>query len=121
MPYIAMAIRNDLFLTDRAAGTPGELTYLLTYHVLDAVPDDEFVSSAIDGEIARYLEGKQHNYALLSSVVGCLECARREYRRRRPDDYLAADEALADAIERFYRLVIAPYEDEKIVRNGDVF
>jgi hypothetical protein len=54
-------------------------------------------------------------------VVGCLECARREFRRRQPDDYLAADEALSEAIERFYRLVIAPYEDEKIVQNGDVF
>ncbi len=43
--------------------------------------------------------GSRPNYALLNEVIGVLECAKQE----------------------LYRRVVAPYEDEKRVENGDVY
>ena len=46
-----------------------------------------------------YLVGKGKNYANINEVIGMLECAKLE----------------------LYRRVAAPYEDEKIDQNGDVY
>lgn len=47
----------------------------------------------------RYLAYAGANYEQINAVVGALECAKLE----------------------FYRRVAAPYEDVKLVRNGDVY
>lgn len=46
-----------------------------------------------------YIKAKGKSYAVLNEVVGALECAKLE----------------------LYRRVAAPYEDEKIIENGDVY
>jgi hypothetical protein len=46
-----------------------------------------------------YIEQKGKRYLILNEVVGALECAKLE----------------------LYRRVAAPYEDEKIAENGDVY
>ena len=46
-----------------------------------------------------YLKEKGLNYAHLNEVIGALDCAKLE----------------------LYRRVAAPYEDEKITQNGDVY
>jgi hypothetical protein len=46
-----------------------------------------------------YIQVKGKNYANLNEVMGVMECAKNEY----------------------YRRVVAPYENEKINSNGDVY
>lgn len=46
-----------------------------------------------------YLEDRGESYATINEVIGALECAKLE----------------------FYRRLVAPYEDEKIKANGDVY
>lgn len=46
-----------------------------------------------------YLRQQGRNYANLNSVIGVLECAKLE----------------------LYRRIVAPYEDTKIEKNGDVY
>lgn len=59
----------------------------------------------ITREVTRYLERERLqslvgiNYQILNDTLGALEGAKQE----------------------FYRRVVAPYEDEKIVENGDVY
>lgn len=49
--------------------------------------------------INEFVDPMPKDYALYAQVVGALECAKQEV----------------------YRRVIAPYEDEKEYKNGDVF
>lgn len=73
---------------------------------LDPLAEEIFASKNFAGDInysisyilAR-LTNHQLNYARANACVGALECAKQE----------------------FYRRVVAPYEDTKIVQNGDVY
>ena len=53
---------------------------------------------AITTMVQEYLKKKGQNYANINEVVGVLECAKLE----------------------FYRRIVSPYENQKIVDNGDV-
>jgi len=53
---------------------------------------------AIHQLISNYLENSNHNYQACNDVMGVLSCVSSE----------------------FYRRIVAPYEDKKIVQNGDV-
>lgn len=128
MPYVTEDIKHDLVFNGRPAKNVGELTFVLTWHALQehTRAGSPFALECLENEIQLYLDGQAAegytaNYALLCGVVGSLECARREFRRRRPDSYLAADEALSEVLTSFYRHTVAPYEDTKIKQNGDVF
>lgn len=46
-----------------------------------------------------YVEARGKNYTHLNDVIGALESCKQE----------------------FYRRAVAPYEDEKITKNGDVY
>lgn len=46
-----------------------------------------------------YMKDKPDSYQIFNEVVGCLECCKQE----------------------FYRRIMAPYEDQKLKDNGDVF
>jgi hypothetical protein len=84
--------------------TKGDLTYLITRALLG--------------------ERRQVDFGLLFDIMGGLDCAGREYRRRRPalsaDDVKMLSELEWFATD-FYDNVIAPYEDTKIEQNGDVY
>lgn len=45
-----------------------------------------------------YLHNKGCNYATCNDIIGVLECAKLE----------------------FYRKIVSPYEDKKILENGDI-
>jgi hypothetical protein len=54
---------------------------------------------ALSQEIKSYLTRKGQSYGTFNDVVGVLECLKLE----------------------IYRRLVAPYEDTKIIENGDVF
>lgn len=129
MPYVSEDVKVRLIRDGDHARNVGELTYLLTFHALEeytsAKADEAY--EAMKNEIEMYLVGLKSelgyeaNYAILCGVVGSLECARREFRRRRPDSYIVQDEVLTEVLQEFYDKTVAPYEDTKIEQNGDVF
>lgn len=120
MPYIPGNERNKLITNGEVAQTLGQLTYLLTHHCLNT--PEPWLHLALRREAEDYLDVQDAvNYSTLASIIGCFQCARLEFRRRRPDDYIVADDALADIMQDFYRQIVAPYEDNKIKENGDVF
>jgi hypothetical protein len=51
------------------------------------------------GHIDRYLGVRPQSYQVYNDVIGVLECLKLEV----------------------YRRLVAPYEDEKLAQNGDVF
>jgi hypothetical protein len=82
MPYIKMEDRTYLLNHPFKVRTVGELNYIITMLV------------------QTYLSGIDTvGYAELNSAIGCLECAKLEFYRRR----------------------VTPYEHEKIFSNGDVY
>lgn len=124
MPYIDKVAKDRLYAEGEEASNVGELTYLFTLHCLNADRERNhtLLVETLNIEIMKYLNfNGPTNYALLNGVVGSLECARREHRRRRPDSYLPADEALSEVLTEFYGRIVAPYEDTKIEQNGDVY
>ena len=50
-------------------------------------------------DILKYWKGSFGNYQAINDVIGALEGAKQE----------------------FYRRVVVPYEDKKIIENGDVY
>lgn len=67
-------------------------------HPLDVKSTGE-LNYMITGVIAEYLERNGLSYAVINNIMGALEGAKLE----------------------FYRRVAAPYENKKILENGDVY
>lgn len=114
MPYLTAERKAEL-LRGQECVTPGDLTYILTKLALSGQYPQLLV------ECDRYLENSRHNnYATRCEVIGSLECARQEFERRRPNATVPAS-ALSSAKYRWYQEKVAPYEDGKILENGDVY
>lgn len=76
---------------------------------------------ALNQSILRYIGTSGLSYRVINDILGALEGAKLEFKRRKGPGLnqvlYAFDEVKAD----FYRRVAAPYEDEKIKQNGDVY
>jgi len=64
----------------------------------NVITNEGEVAYVLNEIICAYAKKKGRNYATLSSVIGIIECAKMELNRR----------------------IIAVYEDEKKIENGDV-
>lgn len=129
MPYVKDGARARLD-RDGVPMNAGELNYAVTWHMLHTGD----VRIAVQREVARFLEfrrkpsataaPRENNYQDFNDVMGALDGARREYRRRVGVQTLGDQDRL-DAVEyvatEFYDNVVAPYEDIKINENGDVY
>ena len=128
MPYIKKEDRERLapggHWNGSAIKTAGELNYLITILVLQnswRTVDD--LTDAIGTRIHSLFDTTEKKYQnhndIIGAVVGALFEFRRRFRATHPrqeDLYRASNMAL----EKFYFDVTAPYEDLKIVENGDV-
>lgn len=113
MPYITQTARR-MIADGGPVTTAGELNYVITKELLG---DAEFPYGKILGLIHSYMQYKGLSYGVANDIVGALECARREFKRRK-----GLDSTFLTAIaDKFYGEVVAPYEDQKIQQNGDVF
>jgi len=83
MPYVNREVRNELREQNgrRVPNNPGELTFRITTVILE------------------YLQFRGLSYQTISDIIGALEQAKDEFRRR----------------------VVHPYEEEKLLENGDVY
>jgi hypothetical protein len=126
MPYLTEQRKFDI---DNDPKHPlcgaGDLTYAFTRVCLDA--DLDYFADEIMDAIGRYMprQPRYENYAI---VLGCLDSTRREIRRRENSMETKVKNRIDNAwymlttfSDSYYKNVIAPYEDEKIEQNGDVF
>lgn len=132
MPYVDRGRRKELD-RGRPPLSSGELTYLLTQV---AIEPGESMAENMRAMVDEYLASRPRRASFqdLCDCLGALEATWREFRRRVwPEDEFRSDAHAArvrvdDVIRscrrvqaELYSEVVAPYEDEKIKINGDVF
>lgn len=124
MPYIPKDDRHAL-ITERESENPGELTYLLTLAIFEAEREGTKIAyNEGKGVIAGYLRNKPERFATFAEVLGAISAAEMEYYRRRGvnrQGNFQPTAFLGTLRSWFYYEHVAPYEDEKIIENGDCF
>jgi hypothetical protein len=114
MPYIK-SLSRYLLSTGLGPITAGELNYVITLALIQKADRPHF-ERLIDNYISTL--ARPLNYQRINDVLGAILGAVAEYRRRTgkmPPDFLT------EVFEEFYARVAAPYEDQKIIENGDVY
>lgn len=96
MPYVMEPRRREILIdvTD-----PNSAISDLMINVRAAASSPGDLNFAISELCKAYLRSHGLDYTSLNEIVGVLECTKLE----------------------FYRRVTAPYEDEKIKQNGDIY
>lgn len=120
MPYLTEQRKTELdSRTVYKATTAGDLTYLLTKAVLE---DEARLPARLYECIDRFMGGRAVRYEDYATVIGSLVCTGMEYERRVGGAVTAQKlEELMEFIQSYYTDFVAPYEDEKIEQNGDVY
>jgi hypothetical protein len=122
MPYIDQAARSYIGMAGLPRN-PGELNYVVTT-MTQRVPEGltGTLVCAVAEEVEGYLAAKPHiGYAEFNEVLGVLDAAAREYRRRKPPEWPRSVLILARVADKLYEDRVGPYEDTKIKENGDVY
>lgn len=133
MPYIKS---EDYVRAVEAPEVPGELNYAITMKIVarlrGVLTYTEF-DRALRNLTVSYLDRVGMSYTHGNAVMGVLDCAARELRRRVVSPSLSPEgvamSPLIAKIERqlelerrwLYDNMLAPYEDVKIAENGDVY
>jgi hypothetical protein len=127
MPYIRPDRRRELEHSPARPKTAGELNYVVTMHVLAASKNAALLNTlraAVGEEVSLFLQEQEPGYETYNAVIGALTAARMEYARRLNGSNLwhrGVEDVLREALDKFYRDFVAPYEDHKIEQNGDVY
>ena len=124
MPYVTKTQREAL--TVRWPADAGELNYVITQQLLLywRHPSYSFGSRMqwFFDCLLNYLSSHDRRYQTINDIVGAVECAKLEFIRRQGAQVASSFfTPLDDAKRIFYKEVAAPYEDEKITENGDVY
>ena len=126
MPYIKP---EDSERAESWPAAPGELNYAITMDAICVLEGhmsyDEF-TFRVDLLVNRYLQKAGISYTNMNAVMGALDCCGREIDRR--VNTFAYGGVIDDLIsillakrDRLYPEMLAPYEDQKIAENGDVY
>ena len=125
MPYIVQNRREDI-ANGATPETPGELNYALTVAALNHLHNNAVSYSRIAEVISSFEDVKLELQLgdLIQEAPGELNDALRELSQ----NYFYSGFARAEVISslecaklEFYRRVAVPYEDQKILENGDVY
>lgn len=127
MPYIKNQARIEM-ATGRESQTAGELNYAFTLELIKffCISTKRDLKEALLELVDRYAQSHDSNYATYNEIVGALECAQLEFKRRVEARFKRewVDDAIStlrDVKQEFYDRVVVPYEKEKIKENGDVY
>lgn len=112
MPYITQTARQ-VIADGGPVSTAGELNYMITQSILHPFQFTKGPRELIEN----YIKYHGLSYSIANDIVGSLECARREFKRRRGINM----KWLSEIADEFYDEKVAPYEDQKIQLNGDVY
>ncbi len=127
VPYIKI---EDYARAVEAARNPGELNYAITVKIITRLRGEltcmEF-DRALRNLTLGYIDRVGMSYTNGNAVMGVLDCAARELRRRVPPgvghstDVRKIERQLERERKWVYDTLLAPYEDVKIAANGDVY
>ena len=126
MPYVTQQRRVEL----RACPIPkvaGEVNYLLTLALIRAYRSSSFkwLGKATSDLIMRYWnEADKQCYQTINDILGAIDGAKREFKRRTVASDIElhlVEKQLNLALNAFYSKIAGPYEDDAIIRNGDVY
>lgn len=121
MPYIEQEARNRLCHSGKPK-TTGELNYTFTKALLTET--EPAIISILAYDIARaYIADKlpdNYRYQDINDILGAAFGAAMEYERRVPAWNRQKVLALSNGMDHFYKTFAVPYEEKKIVANGDL-
>ena len=130
MPYIKS---EDYVRAVETPKVPGELNYAITVDIiarLRGTLSSQGFATSVGRLVTAYLDRVGMSYTNGNAVMGVLDCAARELRRRtaglynlnfRMVDISKIERQLKLERKRVYDHLLAPYEDKKITENGDVY
>lgn len=131
MPYLTEERKREIDKLEAKLTTAGDLTYKLTTTAMSALNTYNFdiLADKFTFTIAAYMRpsSRYEDYAV---VLGCLDSTRREIKRRLSDLVQKGHARhmveiicwmIKKYAEAYYAEVVAPYENSKIIQNGDVF
>ena len=140
MPYIENKDNSrELIMNGKQKPmNPGELNYYMTTKILSYLADRRGIEGKLSYKTLNYVYGKldeiYENFDKLAlhrdeELFVChIQNAIRDYIKRAEERWEAGEIIMTDvrgAIHacqtEFYRRLIAPYEDQKIKKNGDVY
>lgn len=120
MPYISSDAKADL--KHRQPNNVGELTYVFTKLALHGSYYMETYNN-LAYAARQYMSFETPKFAKYAEVLGAFAAAKLEIVRRNAGGFgRTADArwALETAMHDFYMAEVGPYEDTKIIANGDV-
>jgi hypothetical protein len=113
MPYIDQQARQEI--TDgRWPLTAGELSYVFFNMSLNGVY--RYYSDDLMKVVTDYLRHNRYDYQHMNDIIGALYGTHQERIRRG----LGPDTLLLTTLDRFLMDIVAPYEDTKRIKNGDL-
>ena len=124
MPYIRGAERAN---AAKYPESPGELNFALTMCAIKYLQKRKAPKkfrTDISDIVAAFIDRRGLSYTTLNTVMGALDCCGRELIRRVKLDVIGVHPVVREfdtLRDNVYTLFAAPYEDKKIVENGDVF
>lgn len=128
MPYIRdVQRRRELATNGSAPQNVGELTYVLYRYGLVLLGLGGEVSEGAEAQIYRYvtqyLAECRLSFQTFAEIMGALTATQFELERRHGhgDEAHKVSTAFFRVGLKMYRVLAAPYEDLKIVENGDIF
>jgi hypothetical protein len=122
MPYITQTARQ-VIADGGSVETGGELNYVFTKSIKEYLAGEiGYVALAdeVIGRIEKFIIIHGKSYTTFNTILGALEGAVMELDRRIgvSDDV----HRIFDVVKKgFYLITVAPYEDQKIKENGDVY
>lgn len=124
LPYIKS---EDYARAVEAPEVPGELNYAITVKIiahLQGVLTLQQLKEAVRELVDGYLGRVGLSYTNGNAVIGVLTCAARELERRTNPTHHPVRRVVIELNwerKRVYDDLLAPYEDQKITENGDVY
>lgn len=124
MPYIPSADRLALATKKKGLLVSGEINYLLTRVYIDLTDENlEDSSKQVRRILYDYCQNIGFRYQTANDLLGALTASFLEFARR-TSDALKVDrvrELVSTETVIFYKEIVGPYEDSKIIDNGDVY
>lgn len=118
MPYIRKDRRLDIS-QGAVMNEPGEMNYRLTLVMLEEL---ENVYAKATMLFSQWMARAGISYTTFNTIAGVVMLAQIEHSRRMgPNKRLDALHEVSRAFGDFVKNIVNPYEDRKIIENGDVY
>jgi len=139
MPYIKPENREPVIRGEHCPKDAGELNFMVTFMLLRAIEGKYINYKMLVEDLLQlakeYAADQELKYQRINDVIGAFTGAWMEFVRRKTNrtyDYSMFDvdtaelydccgEAVGEALDTFYKVIVGPYEDTKIKENGDVY